>query len=756
MEVEGPADIAACFTERLRRDAPPLSRIRDIRIDKLKPCGYKDFEIIISPENIPGLADSIYISPDVAICCDCAKEFSDPQNRRYHYPFINCTNCGPRFTIVTGIPYDRRNTTMEDFRMCPECGREYSNPGDRRYHAQPVSCKDCGPELFVADRSGRNVDTPDPAAFVRRRICDGGIVAIKGLGGYHLACDAQNSSAVERLRERKARDDKPFALMARDMGVIRKYCDVSVEEAAMLSSPAHPIVLLGRKRRNICGEPDIAASGAISNLPGRIASGNPYLGMMLPYTPVHMLMFVDTLELLVMTSGNRSNEPICCKNDEALENLKDIADFFLSNDRDIRIRTDDSVTRIFRGHEYLIRRSRGYVPAPITWESCPVKDIPFVLACGGELKNTFCINRGTDMYVSHHIGDLENVETLESFEDGIAHFESILDIKPDIAAYDLHPDYLSTKYAVSGNFIKTIAVQHHHAHMASCMADNNLSGEVIGVIFDGSGYGTDGNLWGGEFLVGGYKGYERVGHLDYMRMPGGEAAVREPWRMAASCLLQYGLEGGPAWDALVHAVGAKAVDAVAAMVRSGINSPLTSGAGRLFDAVSALLGIRSKATYEGQAAMELEYAATVGAAVESFRDIGSFGFDIWENGSQFVISPATIFKDIIDRLYGGTRRNNNKSADSGNAYKVRKETACMFHDTMARIVLEGCKKSRAVSGLKQVVLSGGAFQNMILLDRSIQMLFYEGFAVYLHSRVPANDGGLSLGQAAVAIARHCE
>lgn len=741
IDVEGRKELLKELINKINSEAPPLSHISKIDIQIRPFYGFKDFTIRESTVNND---KTVYISPDVSICKDCERELFEHINRRYLYPFINCTNCGPRFTIIKGVPYDRVNTTMNKFRMCSDCASEYNDPSNRRYHAQPISCFNCGPKLEFLDMNGKKVDTQNPIKLAIEKLAEGSILAVKGLGGYHLAVDARNKEAVIQLRQRKIRDDKPFALMVRDYETALKYCYINESEKKLLESYKKPIVLLKRKEN--------------SGLPNEISPTNPYLGIMLPYTPVHMLLFSDAisvqgaiahllavpppnkdtppergagvgtlLEALVMTSGNRSSEPIYFKDNEAVENLSDIADYYLCNDRDIHIRTDDSVTRVFREKEYILRRSRGYVPFPLNFQVA--KDAPQILACGGELKSTFCLNKGEEFYMSHHIGDLENIETLSSFEDGIEHFKRLLDINPRIVAYDLHPEYMSTKYAVSLDLKNKIAVQHHHAHIASCMAENDLNEEVIGVAFDGTGYGEDGNLWGGEFFTGKYDGFKRYGQFEYVKMPGGEAAIKEPWRMAVSYLCKIGkvLEV----SRFLNQMHVNKVDAIIQMMDKNVNCPLTSSVGRLFDAVSALIGIRREINYEGQAAIELEYVSCM-----DYK--GEYQFAISDSKEVFEVSVDDIFKGIVSDILK----------------KVSINTiSAKFHETMSNIVLKGCNKICDVTGLKKVALSGGVFQNMILLEKSVSKLESDGFKVYVHSKVPANDGGIALGQAVIAARR---
>lgn len=715
--VEGTQEQMDRFLTELKRNPPALARIKSLEAKPAKWHGYSDFTIEASSSS----EDSkVYISPDVGVCKACERELLDPADRRYQYPFINCTNCGPRFTIIKGVPYDRPLTTMAKFEMCEQCDKEYRNPGDRRYHAQPISCYHCGPQLRLLDREGNGIPGPDIIELTRQFITAGKIIAVKGLGGYHLVCDARNAEAVASLRKRKIRDDKPFAVMIKDSGAVLQYCHMNRAEKELLESERKPIVLL-RKKQDF-------------NLPEELAPGNPYLGVLLPYTPVHRLLFHNSpLTALVATSGNRSSEPIYYRDEEAFDNLKTIADYFLVNDRDIHIRTDDSVTRVFQGREYILRRARGYAPSPITCEIFGGETVPQVLACGGELKNTFCLNRDQEFYLSQHIGDLENAETLASFEEGIAHFNQMFEIRPEIVAYDLHPEYLSTKYAMELNLPMKLPVQHHHAHIASCMAENEVTGEVIGVAFDGTGYGEDGNLWGGEFFVGGYQGFQRAAHLEYVKMPGGEQAVKEPWRMAVSYLWSADRQ----WveeairQGLFSDVEAARIKIVLQMLDRNINSPLTSSMGRLFDAVSALLGIRSRISYEGQAAIELEYIAVGGSA-------GVYSPDYHREGDRLVIRFKPVIQGILMDLKQGVPAS------------VISEK---FHATVAQMVVQVCCRIREKTGLSRVALSGGVFQNMTLLGKCSAALQEKAFTVYTHSLVPANDGGLSLGQAVMAAAK---
>jgi hydrogenase maturation protein HypF len=742
VEVEGAPAAVEQFLRFLQRDAPPLARIDRVRTTALAPDGSRSFEIVASE---PGGPRRALVSADSATCADCLRELADPADRRYGYPFINCTNCGPRFTIVRDVPYDRARTTMAGFTMCGECAAEYHDPRNRRFHAQPTCCPVCGPVLALLDPAGvpwNQVDSRtgaaladtapghtvlphtgfphtgpggDPAAIAAALLRDGQVVAIKGLGGYHLAVDAGSEKATAALRERKHREDKPFAVMTSDVAAARELCDVNEAAALLLSSPRRPIVLLPRR----CGRAEAPVAAAV-------APGNRQLGIMLPYTPLHHLLLQTVGRPIVLTSGNVSDEPIAYRDADALAALGGIADAFLTHDRAIHIRTDDSVVREFRGQAMLVRRSRGYVPEPV-----PVR-VRFprpVLACGAELKNTFCLAKGDHAFISHHIGDLENAETLRSFTEGIEHFRRLFDIDPRVVAYDLHPEYLSTKYALELEGVDLEGVQHHHAHIASCLADNGEDGPVIGVAFDGTGYGTDGTIWGGEFLVADLAGFQRAGHLAPVPMPGGAAAIRQPWRMTAA-YLTAAYPGGPPDGLDVARRNERWWADVVTLARKGINAPVTSSAGRLFDAVSALLGVRDVINYEGQAAVELEQLADPDEA-GAYRA----GF---EPGEPFRVAGADLIREAAADLAGGTARG---------------IITARFHNGVARLIEQACVLTRERHGLGTVALSGGVFQNLMLLRQATALLEARGFRVLVHSRVPCNDGGISLGQAVAAAAR---
>jgi hydrogenase maturation protein HypF len=717
IDVEGESSTIEQFITEIKSDPPPLSLIESVeRSNDLDLANYTDFHIVESDSSGERF---IPISADIATCQDCLRELFDPRDRRYRYPFINCTNCGPRFTIIEEIPYDRANTTMRDFEMCAECRAEYDDPRNRRFHAEPTACPACGPQAYFADLNGREI-TPGTAHSEdifqqsRRLILDGRIIAIKGIGGFHLACDALNGEAVGRLRSRKYREDKPFAMMATSIDVIRRYCTVSEAEEKLLLSERRPVVLLARK-------PD-------SIIPRAIAPGVNSLGFMLPYSPLHYLLFEGFDRPLVMTSGNVSDEPICYEDTGVLDRLERIADNFLLHDRRIHIRTDDSVARVFADREMLLRRSRGYAPAPI---KTAFKFEQEILACGAELKNTFCLTHEKYAFVSHHIGDLENLETLESFKQGIEHFKRLFNLRPEIIAYDFHPEYLSTKYALSlGEHLTKVRVQHHHAHIASCMADNGIEGEVIGVAMDGLGFGSDGQFWGGEFFAADFVDAERIAHLEYIPMPGGAKAVREPWRMAAMYLHRAMGDDFLNLDLpFVQRMDSRAWAAIHKMAQTGTNSPKASSMGRLFDALSSLVGLRDVVNYEGQAAIEFETIADRGCA-------DHYEFQTAAGGS--IIKADAVIRRAVEDLLDGV---------------PPAMVSVKFHNGVAGLIASTARRIRDERRLSRIVLSGGVFQNMLLLERTSQMLRSSGFEVFTHSRVPPNDGGISFGQAAVANAR---
>jgi hydrogenase maturation protein HypF len=694
VEVEGTVAQVEAFLAGLAEQAPPLAEVERITTTPVAATGAAGFSIVASDA---GGERRALVSADSATCDDCLRELFDPEDRRYGYPFVNCTNCGPRFTIVRDVPYDRPLTTMAAFAMCPACAAEYHDPADRRFHAQPTCCPRCGPQLRLVGGDGE----PAAAAWLRA----GRILAVKGIGGFHLAVLASHETAAATLRGRKHREDKPFAVMVSDVDEAALVAELDPVAVELLTSRRRPIVLLDRR----AGAP-VARS---------VAPGNRQLGVMLPYSPLHHLLLRDVGAPIVLTSGNVSDEPIAYQDDDARQRLAGIADAVLTHDRPIHIRTDDSVVRPFQGKATVLRRSRGHVPepVPIRW---PVRKP--VLACGAELKNTFCLAKGRHAFLSHHIGDLENYETLRSYVDGIEHFRRLFDIEPELVAHDLHPEYLSTKHAKGLTGVELVGVQHHHAHIASCLADNGEPGPVIGVAFDGLGYGLDGTIWGGEFLLADLAGFERLAHLAPVPLPGGTAAIKQPWRMAAAYLdAAYGDDLPEDLDVVRR--NESSWRPVLTIARNNLNSPLTSSAGRLFDAVSALLGVRDAINYEGQAAVELEQLADPAERSAYPASVGEMGVDL--------------VRAVAEDLRAGV---------------ARPVIAARFHNGVADAVVRVCVGLRERTGVATVALSGGVFQNLLLLSGCVDRLRDNGFRVLTHSRVPTNDGGISLGQAVVAAA----
>ncbi len=785
IEVDGDKDVLDSFAQALRDEAPPLSRIDDITATPVIWAGYPSFDIVHS-EAVEGAFQPI--SPDFTICKDCLRELFTPADHRYRYPFINCTNCGPRFTIIKDIPYDRPETTMSPFPMCEVCAAEYKDPLDRRFHAQPVACSDCGPNIWLetvvvgvqhAAPLQRQYEKDAAILETQTLLLKGKILAIKGLGGFHLACDATNAEAVSELRKRKLRVDKPFALMMPDLKTVEEHCYLNDAERELLESNSRPIVLLQRK--------------AESQIAKEVAPNQDSIGVMLPYTPLHYLIFASSprskgfspfgeqegrlksslqgnenlqpltfnLPPLVMTSANLSEEPIAFTNEDARERLSSLTDAFLMHNRDVHVRCDDSVVRVIRDQAirnqekqlpntqslitYPLRRSRGYAPFPVKlpW------DVPPILAVGAELKSTFCVTNQKYAFMSHHIGDLSNFETLQSFEQGIEHFEKLFRVKPEAIAYDLHPNYLSTRYAlerierenlvessssrrIEHSVVKTFPIQHHHAHIASVMAENGLDGskKVIGVAFDGTGYGEDGNIWGGEFLIADYAGYERVAHLPYFPLAGGDAATKRPSRTALGLLWALGIE----WDetfAPTQDLCSEERMALRVQLEKKINTPMTSSMGRFFDAVAALAGVRQRINYEGQAAIEFEALALRGAEGAVDDEVGHYAF----SGKQAKIH---VRRGILSLL---------EDVENNVAIPI---ISAKFHKGIAQMVLEICISQREKSGLNTVALSGGVWQNMLLLRRTMKALEDEKFEILIHKEVPTNDGGLALGQAVIA------
>ena len=709
IEVEGSKKSLENFLGALRSQAPPMAHIEAVEVAFDSPKGYTQFQI---EPSLSREGQYQLVSPDIATCDDCKKEIFSPADRRFRYPFTNCTNCGPRFTIIEDIPYDRPKTTMHKFKMCPQCRREYNDPQDRRFHAQPNACPKCGPSLELVDGDGKAVDG-DVITAASALLKAGKILAIKGLGGFHLACDATSEVAINTLRARKRRQGKPLAVMISTLEEIEKHCLVSPEERKLLQSPQCPIVLLRWKKG--------------SNISPAVAPNLKYLGVMLPYTPLHHLLLNETGLPLVMTSGNISEEPIAKDNDEVLTRLGGIADYFLLHNRDIYARYDDSVY-VVEDMPQVLRRARSYAPYPIF--------LPFkskqILACGAELKNTFCLTKDEHAFLSQHIGDMENEETLGHFEDTVELYKKLFRIEPEVIAYDMHPEYLATKYALEAGAkagLKLAPVQHHHAHIVSCMVDNMIEGRVIGVAFDGTGYGIDGNIWGGEFFTADYLGFKRLGHLEYVPLPGGEAAIKKPYRMALGYI--YSLLGEDfSLEGLPLRLVPNELELIKQQLRRRINSPLTSSAGRLFDAVSALAGVRQEIDYEAQAAIELEMLAPDEVSAPEF-----YPFSIVEHQGVRVVRLG----ELISAVVGDVRNQTPASVIS-----------LRFHHTVARMIAEVCKLIAGESGITQVALSGGVFQNRLLLKLAIAALEGQGFNVLSHHLVPCNDGGVSLGQAVIA------
>jgi hydrogenase maturation protein HypF len=689
VEAEGDAGAVAALLARLPAEAPPMAVVDAITPEAVPVRADAGFVIASSARD--STADAL-VPGDAATCEACLRELRTPGDRRYRYPFINCTDCGPRFTIVRGVPYDRPLTTMAGFAMCDRCAAEYHDPADRRFHAQPNACPDCGPRL------------DHPLDDVIDALVGGAVVAVKGIGGFHLACVASDERAVAMLRSRKHREEKPFALMAPDLEAARRLVALGPVETALLRGRDRPIVLAPRRRD--------------ARLAAAVAPHSAELGVMLPYSPLHHLLLADVGEPLVMTSGNVSDEPIAYRDDDARERLAGIADLVLGHDRPIETRTDDSVLRVARGRPLPLRRSRGAVPSAL---ALPVPAARHVLACGAELKSTFCVARGRRAWVSHHIGDLKNVETLGSFAEGVVHFQTLFAVTPEVVVHDLHPDYLSTTYALSRDGVEHVAVQHHHAHLAACLAEHGETGPAVGAIFDGTGLGTDGTVWGGEILVGGLSGFQRAGHLWPVPLPGGDRAAHEPWRMACAWRMAAGGDARP-----LPGVDPDRWRTVARMAETGTASPVTTSVGRLFDAVAALCGLRLEVSYEGQAAMELE-AACDGA------ERGAYPLE----SVAGVLDPReailAVDRDVARGLPAGV-------------------VATRFHHGLADATARACADLAADRGLDAVVLSGGSFQNRRLLERTSERLAAAGLRVLVPERLPPNDGGIAFGQAAVAAA----
>jgi hydrogenase maturation protein HypF len=725
LEVEGGPGAVAEFLARLAPEAPTLAVIDSVQPTDCpagEPAERGGFEIRASDSD--GVADAP-VSVDSTICPDCLEELFDPDDRRYRYPFTNCTNCGPRFTIVLGVPYDRPLTSMAAFSMCPACQAEYDDPHDRRFHAQPNACPVCGPSVSLTPVPGSSSASVDPIQAAAIALRGGDIVAIKGIGGYHLACRADEEAVVARLRSRKRREDKPFALMVAEEVAAQTLVRLDAGERALLHSPARPIVLVPRR-----DDAPVAHS---------VAPGARELGVMLPYSPLHHLLLHDLAALgvdaLVLTSGNVSDEPIAFADEDARARLGAIADRFLRHDRPIVTRTDDSVLRVVGGapgerpRPVMIRRSRGYVPATLPLPGGALRP---VLGCGAELKHTFCLAKGSRAWVSHHIGDLQNFETLTAFSEGVTHFEHLFAVTPSVVAHDLHPEYLSTKYALEHDVAELVGVQHHHAHLAACLAEHGETGPAVGAIFDGTGYGTDGTIWGGEFLVGDLARFRRAGSLRPVRLPGGERAIRQPWRMACAWLGQLS-EMMPALPpSLAATVEPRAWAAVAGLATRGLNSPVTTSMGRLFDGVAALCGVRPTVSYEGQAAIEFEAACAPEGGSDPYPMPLSAGPD------GFVVDPRPAIAGVMGDL----------GADVPVAV-----IASRFHAAVVAATVHACARACEEAAIDTVVLSGGVFANRRLLEGCLAGLGARGLRVLIPELLPAGDGGIAFGQVAVAAAR---
>ncbi len=699
IEVEGRAQAIRQFQIRLNKDAPPLCVIRTISSQGSPLNGDTTFQIRPSHH---ATTPTTLIAPDVATCEACLEEIFDPQNRRYLYPFTNCTNCGPRFTIIKQLPYDRAATSMASFTMCPECQAEYDDPHNRRFHAQPNACPTCGPMVTLWSSNQTPVTTTEPLRETAKRLKEGAIVALKGLGGFHLAVLATEAKAVRRLRERKHREEKPLAIMVPDLATAQTLCDLTLEAEQLLTSWQRPIVLLRKKHPS----PIVEA----------VAPDNPRLGVMLPYTPLHQILFHYQLPPLVMTSANLTEEPICVNNAEAFHRLQHIADYFLTHDRDIYLRTDDSVMITIGKQVLPLRRSRGYAPQPIFVNSTG----PPVLAVGGELKNTVCLLKDDRAFLSQHIGDLANQEAYAAFQKTITHLTQVFETVPELIVQDLHPDYFSTRWAREQTGVRRLAVQHHHAHLAAVLAENQVSEPVIGLIMDGTGYGTDGAIWGGEVLIGDLGEFQRYAHFEYMPLPGGDAAIRAPWRIALSYLIRTFGEDFPQLPFLKQHNWAP----VAELVTRNVRCYPTSSCGRLFDAVAALCGGRQTIHYEGQAAIEFMYR------VQSLK-VRPFAYELEQTATGWQLSVQPIIRAVVRAIQNG---------------ESLERLASRFHATLVKLFVELARQARADTGLKLVALSGGVFQNQVLVEALVPALKRARFTVLVHRKVPPNDGGLALGQ----------
>jgi len=708
VEVEGTPPAIDSFFSSVSRELPPLANITGVASSEIAVTGDTEFKIIIS--NNEGQGD-VHIAPDSAVCADCLKELFDPACRRFRYPFINCTNCGPRLTIINDIPYDRVHTSMACFLLCPQCRTEYENPGNRRFHAEPNACPVCGPQLELRDADGEIIPCEDPVERAIELIAAGNVLAIKGLGGFHLCVDATSDEAVKKLRSRKYREEKPLAIMVRDIEQTRLIAEINDEEKALLSSVQRPIVLLKKKKND-----------RISTFVAPFVSS---LGIMLPYAPLHYLLLENKLLALVMTSANQVDEPICISNREAQNRLKGIADYFLVHNRDILVRCDDSIAFVTGGKPQLLRRSRGYAPRPLILK----ESFPAVLALGPQLKTTQCILKDNFAFLSPHIGDMETPQARDFFHESLALMKRITQSDPQIIACDYHPAYYSTRVAQELKEVRIVHVQHHHAHIVSCMAENQIDGDVIGLAMDGTGFGLDGNAWGGEFLIANLTQFQRFGHLQYFVLPGGQKAIHEPWRIGVSLLRQaYGKSWPEIASRLKLTPDQTNFELLDKIIETRLNSPISSGMGRLFDGVAAIMGLRRRVSFEGQAAMELEAKAKSAGVV--------LPFEILRNPDEsYILDVSAAIRAIVENMFSG---------------KSIEEIASAFHSTLAAAFAAMSFEMRKLTGNNRVALSGGCFQNRVILEGTVAELKKNSFDVYYHSQIPANDGGVSLGQAVIA------
>lgn len=709
IDIEGDEKNLNSFIDELNNNPPLLSKITSINIMNMEIVGYKNF---IIKESNNKLNATTYISPDYSICPQCKEEIFDKNNRRYRYPFTNCTNCGPRFSIIKSLPYDRVSTTMYDFKMCNKCKNEYNNPSNRRFHAEPNACPECGPRVYIIDKYNNEIKCTDYFSKVISLLKQGNIFAIKGIGGFNLVCDSKNEKTIKILRERKHRPSKPLAVMIKDIETVKKYCILNKDQEKLLKSNKKPIVLLEKRDKNI--------------FPENLSPNNRKVGVMLPYTPLHYLLFDDELDSLVMTSANISGEPIIYKNDDAIKKLNNIVDYFLIHNRDIYISVDDSVSNIILDEERLIRLGRGYAPYTLN-----INTVTKILALGTELKNTISLSNKNDIFISQYIGDLKNIETINSLEKVIEHFSKIYDVIPRVLVYDKHPDFEYRKIKLGtllnlNKDIRIIETQHHHSHIVSCMAENNINTDVIGIAFDGTGYGEDKSIWGGEFLICNKSKFKRVGYLDEFYLPGGDKAIKEPWRIGLSLIYKVFKENFNQF--IPKHLKDKEYNIIRAMIDRKINSPKTSSMGRFFDGISAILGFSKAVTFEGEAAISLENIC-------SEKNNESYEFKIKEIEEKFILDFSHIIKGIICDI------------DSKININI---IARKFHNTIIKSTIEIAIYIREKTNINTVVISGGVFQNQILFKGVVKGLERHKFNVATHKIIPCNDSGVSLGQLIIA------